>query len=142
MPDANSFPDFTVLSVDDVKAIIAEAKRGAADPASIAMQIFAAMGDKVTVSGATLRDALSSCAVSLDGPLENVVGTILDLSKMETSSASITGRKCNLSSMESRFGSSCKRSSRWPNRAVFRGLTLSRESRCTSSFGLTCKAFS
>ena len=81
MPDANSSLGFTVLSVDDVKTIIAETKRGAADPPSMAMQIFAAMGDKVTVSGATLRDALSSSAVSLDGPLENVVGAILDLSK-------------------------------------------------------------
>ena len=45
------------------------------------MQIFAAMGDKVTVPGATLRDALSIFAVSLDGLLENVVGAILDLSK-------------------------------------------------------------
>jgi hypothetical protein len=81
MPDANSSPDFTVLSVEDLKTIIAEAKTGAADPLSIAMQIFSAMGDKVTVSGATLGDALSSSAVSLDGPLGTVVGGIQDLSK-------------------------------------------------------------
>ena len=81
MPDANSSPGFTVLSVEDLKTIIAEAKTGAADPLSIAMQIFAAIGDKVTVSGATLRDALSGSAVSLDGPLGTVVGGIQDLSK-------------------------------------------------------------
>jgi hypothetical protein len=81
MPDANSSGGITVLSVEDLKTIIAEAKTGAADPVSIAMQIFSSIGDKVTVSGATLRDALSSSAISLDGPLGTVVAGIQDLSK-------------------------------------------------------------
>jgi hypothetical protein len=81
VPDANSSGGFKVLSVEDLKTIIAGAKTGAADPASIAMQIFSSIGDKVTVPGATLRDALSSSAIPLDGPLGTVVAGIQDLSK-------------------------------------------------------------
>ncbi len=71
----------TTLSVDDVTKIIAEAKTTAADPVSVAMQIFSALGDNVTVSGSDLRAALSASAVPLDGPLADVVNAIQAVTK-------------------------------------------------------------
>src|SRR5208282_481509 len=69
------------LSVDDVTKIITNAKTAAADPVSVAMQVFSALGDNVTVSGSDLRQALSTAAVPLEGPLADVVSAIQEVTK-------------------------------------------------------------
>lgn len=71
----------TVLSVDDVTKIIADAKSSAADPISVAMQIFSALGDNVSVSGSDLQQALTASAVPLQGPLADVVNAIQGVTK-------------------------------------------------------------
>ncbi len=62
----------TTLSVDDVTKIIAAAKTATTDPVSVAMQIFSALGDNVTVSGSDLQQALTASAIPLQGPLADV----------------------------------------------------------------------
>ena len=71
----------TVLSVDDVTKIIATAKNSADDPVSVAMQVFSGLGDNVTASGGTLRDALSASGVSITGPLQAVLAAIEGVTK-------------------------------------------------------------
>jgi len=69
------------LSVDDVTKIIAAAKVAAADPVSVAMQIFSSLGDNATVAGSTLLAALSASAVPVEGPLASVLGAIQQVTK-------------------------------------------------------------
>lgn len=71
----------TGLSVDDVTKIIAAAKVAAADPVSVAMQVFSGLGDNATVSGSTLREALSASAVPVEGPLAVVLSAIQQVTK-------------------------------------------------------------
>ncbi len=71
----------TTLSVADLAKIIADAKTAAADPVSVAVQIFSALGDSVTVSGSDLREALSTSALPLEGPLADVVSAIQGVTK-------------------------------------------------------------
>jgi len=79
LTDQGSSP--TVLSVDDVTKIIATAKNSADDPVSVAMQVFSGLGDNVTASGDTLRDALSASAVPTTGPLQAVLAAIQGVTK-------------------------------------------------------------
>jgi len=69
------------MSVDDVTKIIAAAKVAAADPVSVAMQVFSGLGDNASVSGSTLRDALTASAVPVEGPLASVLNAIQQVSK-------------------------------------------------------------
>lgn len=69
------------LSVDDVTKIIADAKTATTDPVSVAMQIFSALGNNVTVAGSDLQQALSASAIPLQGPLADVVKVIQGVSK-------------------------------------------------------------
>jgi hypothetical protein len=71
----------TTLSVDDVTKIIAAAKTATTDPVSVAMQIFSALGDNVTVSGSDLQQALTASAIPLQGPLADVVNAIQGVTK-------------------------------------------------------------
>ena len=71
----------TGLSVDDVTKIITAAKTAAGDPLSIGMQIFSGLGDNATVSGNTLREALSAAAIPIAGPLGPVLNAIQSVTK-------------------------------------------------------------
>jgi hypothetical protein len=70
-----------ILSVDDVKKIIADAQVAGTDPVSVAMQVFSGLGDQATVTGANLRDAFSGSAVPLTGPLTTALGAIQKVTK-------------------------------------------------------------
>jgi hypothetical protein len=69
------------LSIDDVRKIISDAKVAAADPVSVAMQVFSGLGDKATVSGGTLREALSASVIPVGGPLADVLSAIQKVTK-------------------------------------------------------------
>jgi hypothetical protein len=64
------------LSVGDMTDIISRAKGAAGDPISVAAQLFSALGENVTVSGSTFRQALAACAVPDVGSLSDVVSKI------------------------------------------------------------------
>lgn len=72
----------TTLSVDDVKQIIATAQLAAADPVSVAMQIFSGLGDQATVTGTNLREALAASAVPLVGPITGILGVVQQVTKL------------------------------------------------------------
>jgi len=69
------------LSVDDVTKIIADAKTATTDPVSVAMQIFSALGDNITISGSALQQAVTASAILLQGPLADVVNAIQGVTK-------------------------------------------------------------
>ncbi len=79
IPGQGSGP--TVLSVDDVTNIIAGAKAATTDPVSVAMQIFSALGDNVTVSGSDLQQALTASAIPLQSPLSDVLNALQQVTK-------------------------------------------------------------
>jgi hypothetical protein len=54
----------------------------AGDPISVATQLFSALGENVTVSGSTFRQALAACAVPVVGPLSDVVSKIEEVAKL------------------------------------------------------------
>ena len=70
------------LSVEDVKNIITQAQAGATDPLRAGMQIFNNLGDNITVTGDTLRQALTESGVATDGPLSALVAAATSISKM------------------------------------------------------------
>jgi hypothetical protein len=71
----------TVLSVEDMAKIITDVKSATTDPLSVAMQISSALGDNVSVSGSVLQQALTACAVPLQGPLADMVNAIQEVTK-------------------------------------------------------------
>ncbi len=71
----------TVLSIEDMAKIITDAKSATTDPLSVAMQIFSALGDNVSVSGCVLQQALTASAVPLQGPLADMVNAIQEVTK-------------------------------------------------------------
>src|SRR3984893_18049039 len=74
----------TSLSAEDVKKIITEAQNtqlAASDPVSVAMQIFSGLGNQASVSGDTLRAALTASGLPLAGPLATVMAAIQNVTK-------------------------------------------------------------
>src|SRR5205085_2549395 len=74
--------DNVILSVGDVTDIISRAKGAAGDPISIATELFSALGDNVTLSGNTFRQALAACAVPVPGSLSDVVSNMKEVAKL------------------------------------------------------------
>jgi hypothetical protein len=72
----------TTLSIGDVKQIIATAQLAAADPVSVAMQIFSGLGEQAMVTGANLRDAVAASAVPLVGPITGMLDAIQQVTKL------------------------------------------------------------
>lgn len=70
------------LSVRDVADIISRVKGAAGDPISVATQLFSALGENVTISGDTFRQALAACAVPVVGSLSDVGGRIGEVAKL------------------------------------------------------------
>lgn len=71
----------TGLSVDDVTKIITAAKTAETDPVTAAVQLFSGLGDKATVSGNNLREALSTAAIPIAPPLDALLSAIQDITK-------------------------------------------------------------
>ena len=69
------------LSVEQVKNIITQAQAGASDPVSVGMQIFNNLGDNVSVSGDTLRQALTESGLATDGPMSALVAGAQSITK-------------------------------------------------------------
>ena len=69
------------LSVEQVKNIITQAQAGASDPVSAGMQIFNNLGDNISVSGDTLRQALTDSGVATDGPMSALVAGAQSITK-------------------------------------------------------------
>ena len=69
------------LGVADVKNIITRARAGASDPVSVGLQIFNDLGDNITVSGDTLRQALTESGVATDGPMSALVAAAASIAK-------------------------------------------------------------
>lgn len=69
------------LSVEDVKIVIAQAQAGASNPLSVGMQIFNNLGDNISVSGDTLRQALTESGVATDGPMSALVAGAQSITK-------------------------------------------------------------
>ena len=73
----------SVLTVDDLKAIIAQAQAGAADPVTTGMQIFNKLGNNVTASGDVLRQALSASSINAaGGPLSSLLAAAQSIAKV------------------------------------------------------------
>ncbi len=70
------------LSVGDVTDIISRAKGSSGDPISVATQLFSALGDNVTISGSTLRQALAASAVPVVGSVSDIVSKIEEVAKV------------------------------------------------------------
>ncbi len=71
----------TELGVEDVKNIITQARAGGTDPVSVGLQIFNDLGDNITVSGDTLRQALTESGVATDGPMSALVAAAASIAK-------------------------------------------------------------
>jgi hypothetical protein len=69
------------LGVEDVKNIITQAQAGATDPVSVALQIFDNLGVNITVSGDTLRQALTDSGVATDGPMAALLAAAASIAK-------------------------------------------------------------
>lgn len=80
------------LSVEQVKNIITQAQAGASDPVSVGMQIFNNLGDNVSVSGDTLRQALTESGLATDGPMSALVAGAQSITKTG-SQVTVTGAK-------------------------------------------------
>jgi hypothetical protein len=76
-------PPNTLLTVDDLKAIIEQAQAASVEPVSLGIQIFNALGDNLTVSGDILRQALAESKIVLEGPL----GILIDSVQLVTKNA-------------------------------------------------------
>ena len=70
-----------ILTVDDVKKIIADAQLAGADPVSVAMQVFSGLGDQASVTGDNLREAFGGSATPLPGPLSAALDSIQQVTK-------------------------------------------------------------
>ena len=80
------------LGVEDVKNIITRARAGAGDPVSVGLQIFNDLGDNITVSGDTLRQALTESGVATDGPIPALVAAAASIAKI-SSQVTVTSTK-------------------------------------------------
>ena len=69
------------LTLSDVIKIIQQAQQSGVDPASMAMQIFNNLGDKVSVTGAVLREALAKTGVTLGGAAADLISHADSISK-------------------------------------------------------------
>lgn len=83
-PALDSGSQTTELSVDDVKNIIAQAQKGTTDPVSVGMQIFNNLGENISVSGDTLRQALAASGVPTDGPMAALVAAAASITKTQS----------------------------------------------------------
>ena len=63
----------TVLSVEDVKNIIAQEQAGTADPIAVSMQILNSLGGNIAIPGDVLRQALTDSSLDMNGPLSVLV---------------------------------------------------------------------
>jgi hypothetical protein len=72
----------STLTLQEVNDIIAKAKSGGANPMLMGAQIFNGLGDNVTLSGDTLRLALTASALPITGPLTALLGAIENVSKV------------------------------------------------------------
>ena len=73
----------SVLTVDDLKTIIAQAQAGAADPVTTGMQIFNKLGSNVAVSGDVLRQALTASGIGASGgPLSALLAAAQNITKI------------------------------------------------------------
>jgi hypothetical protein len=69
------------LTLVDVKNIISQAQKGVADPVTMGMQMFNNLGDNITVSGDTLRQALTESGIAVDGALSGLVAAAQNITK-------------------------------------------------------------
>ena len=71
----------TTLTLQDVIQIITAAKTGGTNPTQIGMQIFRSLGDNTTVSGDTLRVALTASGIPVGGPFAPALAAIQTVAK-------------------------------------------------------------
>jgi hypothetical protein len=76
--------DATTLTLQEVTDIITKAQSAGANPMLAGMQIFNSLGDSVTVSGDTLRLALTAAAMPITPPVAPLVSAIQSVSKTGT----------------------------------------------------------
>lgn len=69
------------LSLEEVSKIISDARATSTYPLSMGMRIFGALADNTTVSGDTLRQALSLSAITLTAPVSVLANAIDEVSK-------------------------------------------------------------
>src|ERR1700730_8473735 len=66
----------SLLTVDDLKEIITNARAAAADPISSGMRTFNALGKDVAVSGTVLKQALGDSNIVIEEPLRGLLESV------------------------------------------------------------------
>lgn len=74
----------TVLTIEDINRIIAQAKSAGGDEVSIGMQIFGMLGDNVSASGQIVAQVLSDSNLSVQGPLAVLLTAAQAITKVGT----------------------------------------------------------
>jgi hypothetical protein len=69
------------LTVDDVKELIGKAKSGSADPVGILTGMFAGLGEKASVTGEVLHQALKSSKIPLPSDAGEILGKVQSMEK-------------------------------------------------------------
>lgn len=69
------------LAVADLLKFIEQAKVAAADPVSVAMQLFTGLADNASVSGDVLRQALSDTAIPVSEPFTDLLSGVQAITK-------------------------------------------------------------
>ncbi len=69
------------LKVEDIEKLIKQARAAKADPVSMAMGLFAGLGENATVTGDVLQQALGESGIPLPADAKEILGTVQSMSK-------------------------------------------------------------
>lgn len=70
-----------ILTVDDVKKVIARAKSAKADPLGVVMGVFEGLGESASVTGDVLQQSLQESGIPLPAEAKEVLGGIQTIEK-------------------------------------------------------------
>jgi hypothetical protein len=70
-----------ILTVEDVKQVIGQARSGGADPAGIVIGLFEGLGDDASVTGEVLAEGLQESGIPLGEEAKGILGGISTIEK-------------------------------------------------------------
>jgi len=70
-----------ILSVEDVRQVIEQAKTSGADPARVVIGLFEGLGDSASVTGAVLAQGLQESGIALASEAQNILAGIMTIEK-------------------------------------------------------------
>lgn len=70
-----------ILTVEDVKLVIQQAKSGSADPAGMVIGLFEGLGDTASVTGPVLSQGFSEAGIALPAEAKEILGELTKIEK-------------------------------------------------------------